>query len=99
MRARPPSRATAGSICGATTSTTPWTSPRRFRPRDALSAGRYHYSAILDDGTVVSWGDNNFGQTKAPSLDGTVTSVSAGYYSSYAITEDGSVKAGALTAT
>ena len=59
----------------------------------SISAGRYHYSAILDDGTVVSWGDNNFGQANAPSFSSTVSTVSSGYYSSYAITEDGSVGA------
>ena len=50
----------------------------------AISAGRYHYTVILDD--------NNFGQTKVPNFNGTVASVSSGYYSSYAITEDGQVK-------
>ena len=58
----------------------------------AISAGRYHYTVILDDGSVVTWGDNNFGQTKVPNFNGTVASVSSGYYSSYAITEDGQVK-------
>ena len=58
----------------------------------SISAGRYHYTVILDDGSVVTWGDNNFGQTKVPNFNGTVASVSSGYYSSYAITEDGQVK-------
>ena len=46
----------------------------------AISAGRYHYTVILDDGSVVTWGDNNFGQTKVPNFNGTVASVSSGYY-------------------
>ena len=61
-----------------------------------MPPGRYHYTAILDDGSVASWGDNNFGQTKSPSVGEKVTAVYAGYYSSYAVTESGNVKSWGL---
>ena len=57
----------------------------------AISAGRYHYTAILQDGSVVSWGDNTHGQASAPSSATSVASVDAGYYANYAIQEDGNV--------
>lgn len=55
----------------------------------AIEGGRYHFTAILDDGSVCTWGNDNFGQTDAPGFDSAVTNVSAGYYASYAIDENG----------
>ena len=54
-----------------------------------IEGGRYHYTAILDDGTVYTWGNDNFSQCDAPSFDSAVTTISAGYYGSYAIDENG----------
>lgn len=56
-----------------------------------LVSGTGHYTVLLDDGSVASWGRNNFNQSDAPALTG-VTEVSAGFYGSYAISSDGTVK-------
>lgn len=62
----------------------------------SVSGGRYHFSAILDDGTVVSWGDNTHGQASAPAMDAPVSQVDAGYYATYAIDENGNVSSWGL---
>jgi alpha-tubulin suppressor-like RCC1 family protein len=71
----------------------------------ATSAGRYHTCAILDDGSVVCWGRNNYGQlgdgtntkrntpTQTSSLgtDRTAVAITGGDYHTCAILDDGSV--------
>ena len=47
--------------------------------------------ALLDDGTVASWGGNNNKQCKVPSGVKNIQSVSSRYYQNYAIDEDGNV--------
>lgn len=55
-----------------------------------LSAGRTHFSALLDDGTVAAWGRNNFGQSDPPALTG-IVELESGYFQNYAIDEDGNI--------
>lgn len=65
----------------------------------SISGGRYHYTALLDNGGVISWGDNFFQQTKVPSavsVKGGVTQVFTGYYQNYALTTAGEVEAWGL---
>jgi len=71
----------------------------------AIAAGRYHTCAILDDGSVSCWGDNEYGQlgdgtstqrntpTQTSSLgtDRTAVAITAGAYHTCAILDDGSV--------
>ena len=71
----------------------------------AISAGDYHTCAILDDGSISCWGGNNIGQlgdgtttnrtspTQTSSLgEGrTAVAITAGYYHTCAILDDGSV--------
>jgi len=69
----------------------------------AISAGRNHALALLNDGTVMSWGDDTSGElgngtieedndkaSPVPGLSG-VTAISAGELISAAVTESGSV--------
>ena len=61
-----------------------------------LFGGRYHYTALLDNGKIVSWGHNHFGQAEAPKdlANGTkkVSDIHVGYYQNYAFCEDGSIE-------
>ncbi len=57
-----------------------------------ISAGRYHYSLLMEDGSVQAFGDNSLKQTATPgSVSSGVRDVFSGYYQNYAIKEDGSV--------
>lgn len=49
--------------------------------------------AIKNDGTVVAWGYNAYGQTNVPSGLSGVVAVAAGWYHSLALREDGTVTA------
>ena len=52
-----------------------------------ISAGTRHITALLDDGTVESWGENSYGQTDSPSR-GDIKTINAGYHNTLFITED-----------
>lgn len=56
-----------------------------------LYGGLYHYTALLENGEVVSWGDNTHNQATVPQSvqDKDIETVFAGYYQNYAITTDG----------
>jgi alpha-tubulin suppressor-like RCC1 family protein len=68
-----------------------------------LAGGRWHSIALADDGTVYTWGRNEFGQLGIGSTGGqrttavevaaldnvTVVDVAAGHYHSLALTDDG----------
>ncbi len=54
-----------------------------------LSAGGFHSLGLCEDDTVVSWGDNGFGQHDAPA--GKFVAVSAGGFHSLGLREDGTV--------
>lgn len=58
-----------------------------------IYGGRYHFTALLEDGSVVSWGDDMYGQSTVPgSLDADVEDVFCGGYQNYAITKSGDVE-------
>jgi len=56
-----------------------------------ISGGRFHYSALLESGKVISWGDDSFGQTTVPSkaASGGVTQLYVGNFQNYAVFENG----------
>ena len=62
----------------------------------SVTGGRFHYVAVLKDGSLVSWGDDTFSQTKAPAVKGAVKEVVSGYYGNYLITESGDVESWGL---
>lgn len=56
-----------------------------------LYGGRFHYTALMDNGDVLSWGDNNFGQAVVPDAVNAsrIEDLFAGFYQNYAVTADG----------
>lgn len=59
----------------------------------SISSGRYHYSGITKDNTVVSWGSDYYNQTDVPSSvqNKDLKAVYSGYYQNYAVTNSGDV--------
>jgi alpha-tubulin suppressor-like RCC1 family protein len=58
-----------------------------------IAAGYSHRLELKGDGTVVAWGDNNYGQTSVPALLFGVVQVAAGFSHSLALKGDGTVVA------
>lgn len=60
-----------------------------------IEGGRYHYTALLEDGTTASWGHNRYNQVDVPTelTNGAVDveSIYTGYYQNYAVDSDGKV--------
>ena len=44
----------------------------------AISTGAYHSLALAEDGTILAWGDNMFGQLNVPKSDKRFIAISAG---------------------
>ena len=59
----------------------------------AISAGWGHSLAVREDGTVLAWGDNSYGQLAVPPSATNVVAVSAGFYHSVALRADGTTVA------
>ncbi len=59
-----------------------------------LYGGRFHYTALLENGDVVSWGDNMYGQSEVPASveKAEIVDLFSGGYQNYAITADGDVE-------
>ena len=55
------------------------------------AAGENHAVALIDDGTVVAWGDNYYGATSVPSGLSGVVDVAAGERSTAVLKSDGTV--------
>ena len=63
-------------------------------PRSPSYSGITSYSmALKDDGTVVAWGNDDYGQTDVPRGLSNVVAIAAGNSHSLAVIEDGSVAA------
>lgn len=56
----------------------------------SISGGRNHYSALTDQGEILSWGDNRFGQSSVPELHKgeSVVKYFTGFYQNYAVTSE-----------
>ena len=55
-----------------------------------------HSLGLLEDGSVLAWGDNNYGQTTVPKTDKKFIAIGGGAYNSLGLLEDGSVLAWGL---
>lgn len=58
-----------------------------------IYGGRYHFTALLENGEIVSWGDDHFGQTTPPqSMEGkAIETIYTGFYQNYAIDSQGEI--------
>ncbi len=56
----------------------------------AIAAGAYHSLALRDDGSLVAWGWNDYGQTDVPEGDD-FTTIAVGHFHSIALRADGSL--------
>jgi hypothetical protein len=59
----------------------------------AIAAGDNHSVALKQDGTVVAWGDNSWGQTTVPAGLSGVFAVAAGFQFTVALKSDGTIAA------
>ena len=58
-----------------------------------LAAGRTFSLALKLGGSIVGWGDNDYGQTNAPATNANFISVAGGWYYSMGLRGDGSIVA------
>ena len=58
-----------------------------------LYGGRYHYTALMENGDVLSWGDNVYHQAEVPAAvnGAAIETVFAGFYQNYAVDVNGKV--------
>ncbi|RJX41095.1 hypothetical protein D3P09_03565 [Paenibacillus pinisoli] len=64
----------------------------------AVSVSTNHHAlALKKDGTVIAWGNNNYGEASVPSGLRNVTAVAAGFEYSLALSKDGEVTAWGTT--
>jgi len=57
-----------------------------------LYGGRYHYTALLEDGSIATWGDNKYKQLNVPGdIDGGIERVFVSNYQNYAMDSEGKV--------
>ena len=59
----------------------------------AISAGVFHSLALKDNGEIVAWGDNEFGQLNVPDGLANVIAIDAGVFHNLALKADGQVVA------
>ena len=62
----------------------------------AIAAGWGHSLALRNDGTIVSWGDDTYGQCDVPAAATNIIAIAAGWYDSLALRSDGSLFAWGL---
>ncbi|HEY6873260.1 MAG TPA: MBG domain-containing protein [Geobacteraceae bacterium] len=65
----------------------------RFVGLKAVAGGYYHTVALKNDGTVVAWGDNEYGQCNVPAGLSGVVAVAAGMWYTVALKDNGTVVA------
>ena len=83
----PTARSSAGETTTTARPTFPPVRPTWWRLRRAA----YHSLALKADGTVVGWGDNDYGQTTIPASATNVVAIAAGSNHSLALKADGTV--------
>ena len=57
----------------------------------AISSGANHVCAISEDGSIMCWGDNDYGQVSDRPTSGSFTQISSGDNHTCALRNDGAV--------
>ena len=57
----------------------------------SISAGSFHIAALKEDGTVVAWGANSYGESQVPTGLSNVVAIAAGFAHTVALRADGTV--------
>ena len=59
----------------------------------SIEGGRYHYTALLADGSVVSWGNNRYNQLDVPDSlkDENIQNIYVGSFQNYAVDKGGKI--------
>lgn len=59
----------------------------------SLQGGRYHYTALTENGKIVSWGDNTYKQATVPTsiASADIDKFFTNFYQNYAVTTEGEV--------
>ena len=60
-------------------------------PVRSISAGRSHNTVLLEDGSLVGWGRNNFSQAKVEEMPSSCHQIASGYDHNVALLTDGSI--------
>ncbi|MFB0958004.1 MAG: ABC transporter permease subunit [Clostridiaceae bacterium] len=55
----------------------------------AISGGLYHYATVLENGSIVAWGEDDQRQIAVPSGVTNAKMIASGFYQNYYITADG----------
>ncbi len=69
--------------------------PEFSSPVVKLQGGRFHYTAVLENGDVVSWGSNKYHQCDVPGSvahGASIRQIYVGNFQNYAVMEDGTVE-------
>lgn len=69
--------------------------PTFSSPVVKLLGGRFHYTAVLENGDVVSWGSNKYHQCDVPGSvahGASIRQIYVGNFQNYAVLEDGTVE-------
>lgn len=59
----------------------------------AIYSGRYHYTALTENGDTIAWGSNVYKQTDIPAevSSANIVDMHTGFYQNYAITDQGKI--------
>lgn len=57
------------------------------------AGGGFHSLGLRSDGTIVVWGDNEYGQCNVPSPNSDFVAIAAGYYHNVGVKSDGTIVA------
>ena len=70
-----------------------WKSIHQISKQQTISANGHHSLILLENGSILAWGETRYGQTAVPKTDKKFISISSRNYHSLGLLEDGTVLA------